>query len=97
MTLAERMEIALQYRRFGFVISTSLRSFIMQISARNLLKGKIKSVQPGAVNSEITVDLPDGQQIISVITKASADRLHLHDGKAVYAVIKASDVMIAVD
>jgi molybdopterin-binding protein len=69
----------------------------MDISARNVLQGKVKSVQPGAVNSEITVELPGGQQIISVITKASADRLRLQNGKQVYAVIKASDVMIAVD
>jgi molybdopterin-binding protein len=69
----------------------------MDISARNILQGKVKSVLPGAVNSEITVELPGGQQIISVITKASADRLRLQNGKQVYAVIKASDVMIAVD
>jgi molybdopterin-binding protein len=69
----------------------------MDISARNVLQGKVKSVLPGAVNSEITVELPGGQQIISVITKASADRLRLQNGKQVYAVIKASDVMIAVD
>jgi molybdopterin-binding protein len=69
----------------------------MDISARNMLQGKVKSVLPGAVNSEITVELPGGQQIISVITKASADRLRLQNGKQVYAVIKASDVMIAVD
>jgi molybdopterin-binding protein len=69
----------------------------MDISARSVLQGKVKSVLPGAVNSEITVELPDGQQIISVITKASADRLRLQNGKQVYAVIKASDVMIAVD
>lgn len=69
----------------------------MEISARNMLPGKVKSILPGAVNSEITVELPGGQQIISVITKASADRLQLKDGKQVYAVIKSSDVMIAVD
>ena len=69
----------------------------MQISARNMLKGKVKSIAPVAVNSEITVELSGGQQIISIITKSSADRLHLEPGKPVYAVIKSSDVMIAVD
>ena len=69
----------------------------MEISARNMLKGKVKSILPGAVNSEITIELPGGQQLISIITKASADRLRLQDGKQVYAVIKSSDVMIAVD
>jgi len=69
----------------------------MEISARNTLKGKVKSIAPGAVNTEITVELPDGQHIVSIITKSSADRLHLEPGKSVYAVIKSSDVMIAVD
>ena len=69
----------------------------MEISARNMLPGKVKSIQPGAVNSEITVELVGGQHVVSIITKASADRLQLAPGKAVYAVIKSSDVMIAVD
>jgi molybdopterin-binding protein len=69
----------------------------MELSARNMLKGKVKSIAQGAVNSEITVELPGGQHIISIITKSSADRLHLEPGKAVYAVVKSSDVMIAVD
>lgn len=69
----------------------------MEISARNMLKGKVKSITPGAVNSEVTVELAGGQQIVSIITKSSADRLQLAPGKAVYAVVKSSDVMIAVD
>ncbi len=69
----------------------------MKISARNQLKGKIKSIVPGAVNSEITVELAGGQQIVSVITKNSADNLQLKVGKEVYAVVKSSEVMIGVD
>jgi len=69
----------------------------MNISARNVLKGKVASITPGAVNSEVTVELPDGTRIVSVITKTSAKSLGLKKGKAVYAVIKASSVMIAVD
>ena len=69
----------------------------MEISARNVLKGKIKSIGPGAVNSEITVVLPGGQEIVSVITKRSAETLQLQAGKEVYAIIKASNVMIGVD
>lgn len=69
----------------------------MKISARNVLKGKVKSIAPGAVNSEIVVELPGGQQIVSVITKASADALKIQIGKEVYAIIKASSVMIALD
>ena len=69
----------------------------MKISARNMLKGKVKSVNHGAVNSEIVVELAGGDQIVSIITKSSAQNLGLSAGKQVYAVIKASSVMIATD
>ena len=69
----------------------------MKISARNVLKGKVKSITHGAVNSEIVIELPGGQEIVSVITKASAESLDLAPGKEVCAVIKASSVMLAVD
>lgn len=69
----------------------------MKISARNVFKGKVKQIQHGAVNSVITVELPGGVEIVSVITKASAENLELIDGKEVSAVIKASNVMISTD
>jgi molybdopterin-binding protein len=69
----------------------------MKLSARNQLKGKVAKITPGAINSEVVIDLPGGQQIVSIITKASADSLGLSAGKTAYAVIKASSVMIAVD
>ena len=69
----------------------------MKISARNELKGKIKSVTPGAVNSEVVIEIPGGAEVVSIITKTSTDSLGLTPGKDVYAVIKATNVMIAVD
>jgi len=69
----------------------------MDISARNSLKAKVKRVLPGAVNTEVTVELANGLEVVSIITKESAERLNLTVGKVVYAVIKASDVMIATD
>ncbi len=69
----------------------------MKISARNVLKGKIKQVQHGAVNSEVVIELPGGIEVVSIITKQSAEALELAKGKEVYAVIKASNVMIATD
>ena len=69
----------------------------MKISARNVLKGKVKQVKLGVVNAEVIVELPGGAEIVSVITKESAESLKLKKGKAVYAVIKASNVMIGVD
>ncbi len=69
----------------------------MSISARNSLKGKIKSIKTGAVNNEIVIELANGMEVVSIITKESAERLGLVEGKEVYAVVKASDVMIATD
>ena len=69
----------------------------MKISARNVLQGKVKKLIHGAVNSEVTIELPGGIQIVSIITKNSAKNLALKKGKEVYAVVKASNVMIATD
>jgi molybdopterin-binding protein len=69
----------------------------MKISARNVLKGKIRSVKHGSVNSEVTIELPGGVEVVSVITKKSTQSLRLFKGKQVYAVIKATNVMIATD
>lgn len=69
----------------------------MKLSARNVLKGKVKAVTTGTVNTEIVVELPGGEEIVSMITKDSAERLGLKVGKEVHAVIKASNVMIATD
>ena len=69
----------------------------MKLSARNIIKGKIISIAHGAVNSEVLLELPGGTQIVSIITNSSVDYLELKPGKEAYAVIKASNVMIAVD
>ena len=69
----------------------------MKISARNVLKGKVVRVTAGAINAEIVIELAGGNQIISMITKESAEKLGLAKGKEVYAVIKASNVMVAID
>jgi len=69
----------------------------MKISARNILKGKVKKIEQGAVNNEVTIELSGGVEVTAVITKVSAERLGLKVGGGAYAVIKASDVMVAVD
>jgi molybdopterin-binding protein len=69
----------------------------MRLSARNVLKGKIKKVTPGAVNSEIVMELPGGAEVVSIITMESMKSLGLAVGKDAYAIIKASNVMIGVD
>lgn len=69
----------------------------MKLSARNVLKGKVRRITTGAVNDEVVIELPGGTEIVSVITRSSAESLGLAEGKEVYAVIKASSVMIATD
>jgi molybdopterin-binding protein len=69
----------------------------MKISARNVIKGKVKQIIPGAVNSEVIILTSGGETIVSVITKESVESLGLKEGKEVYAVVKASNVMVAVD
>jgi molybdopterin-binding protein len=69
----------------------------MKISARNTLKGVVKQIEQGAVNAEVTLELPGGLQVVSIITKKSVADLGLAVGKPAYAVIKASSVMLAVD
>lgn len=69
----------------------------MQISARNALKGTIKLVEVGAVNTEVVLEVAPGVEITAIITKASAEKLQLEAGKEAYAVVKSSDVMVAID
>lgn len=69
----------------------------MKLSARNVLKGKVVTVVKGAVNAEVTLELPGGERLVAIITNASAAALGLQEGKQAYAVIKASNIMVAVD
>ena len=69
----------------------------MEVSARNALKGTVKKVEPGAVNTEVTIEIAPGVEVVSIITKSSAEKLGLAVGKEAYAVVKASDVVLAVD
>ncbi len=69
----------------------------MQLSARNVLKGTVKQVTTGAVNTEVVLELDGGTQVVAIITNTSALSLGLAPGKSAYAVIKASNVMVAVE
>lgn len=69
----------------------------MKLSARNNLEGKVVSIKEGPVSTEVTIEIPGGQQIVSSITTTSAKSLGLAIGKKAYAVIKASNVMVGVD
>ena len=69
----------------------------MKLSARNVLPATVKSVKPGAVDSEVIVELAPGIEVVAIITKQSAQNLALKPGAKAYAIIKASNVMIGVD
>jgi molybdopterin-binding protein len=67
----------------------------MQISARNQLKGTVRSVKLGTIMSEVLVEVGD-QQIVAAITRGSAESLGLQEGSEVMVIIKATEVMIAI-
>ena len=69
----------------------------MKLSARNILKGKVKSITVGSVNDEVVIELPGGQEVVAVVTKSSVEGLGLSVGKVAFAVIKASSVILAVE
>lgn len=69
----------------------------LKLSARNVLEGKVKSVQHGAVNSEVILQLPGGVELVSIITKTAAHNLGLEEGKKAYAIVKATNVILGVD
>ena len=68
----------------------------MKLSARNQLNGTVRNVELGAVMAEVTVDV-DGQEIVAAITRSSAERLGLAEGRPVTVFIKATEVILGVD
>ena len=68
----------------------------MKISARNKLKGTVVEVKKGATTAHVRIDV-GGQTVTAAITNESVEELKLAPGQSVYAVIKASDVMVGID
>lgn len=69
----------------------------MEVSARNQFRGTVKELVTGMVNAEVTLEIAPNLEITAIISKASAEKLGLEVGKTAYAVIKASDVLVAMD
>ena len=69
----------------------------MKISARNCIEGKVIAMHEGPVSTEVTIETPAGEKIVASITTTSAKNLGLVVGGKAYAVIKASNVMVAVE
>jgi molybdate transport system regulatory protein len=68
-----------------------------RFSARNQLAGEIARLQPGAVNTDVVVQLPGGLSVAAMVTNESSSELQLAPGKPVLAIFKASSVMLAVE
>ncbi len=69
----------------------------MQISARNVIKGKIMRIVEGPVSTEVTIKVAPKVEIVSSITSTAAQTLGLKKGMEAYAVIKATSVMVGVE
>ena len=67
----------------------------MELSARNQFKGRVTRITQGGVVAEVTVDIGNGQELVSVITNGSVERLGLKEGSEVTAIIKATEVLLA--
>jgi molybdopterin-binding protein len=69
----------------------------MKLSARNVLKGKVIEVEKGKVTAIVRIDIGGGNVITSSITMAALEDLGIKKGAQVYAIVKASEVLIGVD
>jgi len=66
----------------------------MQISARNRLAGIVRSIDGDGILCEVTLDLGNGQEVVSLITRSSAERLGIRPGVSAFAIIKSTEVML---
>jgi molybdopterin-binding protein len=69
----------------------------MKLSARNQIPGVVKSIRKGPVSTEVVITIAGGNEIVSSITTHSAEHLKLREGLKVYAIVKASEVMVGID
>ncbi|MBM9510988.1 TOBE domain-containing protein [Desulfobulbus marinus] len=81
----------------AYAMLRTLRGMEMKLSARNVWLGNITHIEPGAVNSVVTISLKGKDIIVSSITDNSVKRLCLEVGKEVYAIVKATSVMLSLD
>lgn len=67
----------------------------IRISARNIVRARVKQIVKDTINAEVTLTIAPDVDLVSIITRTSAEQLELANGKEVFAVIKSSNVMIA--
>ncbi|MGH8854662.1 MAG: TOBE domain-containing protein [Telluria sp.] len=102
VTHASTRELGLQVGAEAFALVKASSIIVVtasegaRFSARNQLAGTISRLQPGAVNTEVVIDLPGGGSVAAVVTNDSSEALGLAPGKKVAAIFKASSVILAV-
>ena len=69
----------------------------MKLSARNVFKGKIKSLKKGVITASVKIDIGGGNTVTSIISKESVNELRLKVGDKAYAIIKSTEVLVAKD
>ncbi len=69
----------------------------MKISARNQIPGTVKAIKKGPVSTEVIISIAGGNEMVSSITTHSAEKMNLAEGSKVYAIVKASEVIIGTD
>ena len=69
----------------------------MRLSARNQFNGTVTAIKLGGIMAEITVDIGGGHEMVSAITRESADQLGLHERSSVTVIVKATEVLIATE
>jgi molybdopterin-binding protein len=68
----------------------------MKLSARNNLKGTVKSIEEGLITSKVVIDLGNGNEIVSIISKDAIADLKLEAGKPAFAIVKSTEVIVGV-
>jgi molybdopterin-binding protein len=84
-------------RRAGGVSVASRKEWAMKLSARNVLKGRVVNVIRGQTTAHVKIDVGGGSVVTASVTVEAVDELGLREGDVAYAVIKASDVIVAKD
>jgi molybdopterin-binding protein len=73
-----------------------MNPLFMRLSARNNLKGTIKTIEEGLITSKVVIDLGNGNEIVSIISKDAIADLELKVGKEAYAIVKSTEVIVGV-
>jgi len=68
----------------------------MKLSARNNLKGIVKKIEDGLITSKVVIDLGNGNEIVSIISRDAIKDLELAEGKEAYAIVKSTEVIVGV-